>query len=126
YREVGEGTNKEIDTDEFDLYYHHLIIWDKEAKRIAGGYRLGRGADIMTRYGREGFYINQLFKFSEEFNPILTQSIDLGRSYVISDYQKRPLPLFLLWKGILFFLLQNDSYRYLTGPVSISNEFSDF
>lgn len=126
YREVGEGTNKEIDTDEFDLYYHHLIIWDRSAKRVVGGYRLGRGEDIMSRYGKKGFYINELFRFSPEFYPTLHQSIDLGRSYIIADYQKKPLPLFLLWKGIFFFILKNENYRYLTGPVSISNEFSSF
>lgn len=32
FREVGEGTNKKIDLDEFDLYYRHLFIWDKDAK----------------------------------------------------------------------------------------------
>ncbi len=126
YREIGEGTNKEIDTDEYDLYYHHLIIWDKETKKIAGGYRLGKGEDIMARFGRSGFYINELFRFSDQFNPILSQAIDLGRSFIIAEYQKKPLPLFLLWKGIFFFLLKNENYRYLTGPVSISNEFSAF
>lgn len=36
------------------------------------------------------------------------------------------MPLFLLWKGLLTVLLQNTKYRYLIGPVSISNEFSEF
>jgi hypothetical protein len=36
------------------------------------------------------------------------------------------LPLFLLWKGILKYLLDNPRYRYLIGPVSISNSFSNF
>jgi putative hemolysin len=31
----------------------------------------------------------------------------------------------LLWKGILQVLLQNENYRYLVGPVSISNDYSD-
>jgi putative hemolysin len=31
----------------------------------------------------------------------------------------------LLWKGILQVLLQNEEYRYLFGPVSISNDYSD-
>jgi hypothetical protein len=35
------------------------------------------------------------------------------------------LPLFLLWKGILHFLLANPQYRYLYGPVSISKDFSE-
>ena len=34
------------------------------------------------------------------------------------------MPLFLLWKGILYFILKNPEYRYLTGPVSISNNYS--
>jgi putative hemolysin len=28
FREVGEGTNKATDLDEYDIYYHHLFIWD--------------------------------------------------------------------------------------------------
>jgi len=44
----------------------------------------------------------------------------------VKDYQRKPLPLFLLWKGLLFFLLKNTDYRYLIGPVSISNDFSTF
>jgi len=28
FRQVGEGTNRSIDLDEFDLYYHQLCIWD--------------------------------------------------------------------------------------------------
>jgi putative hemolysin len=31
----------------------------------------------------------------------------------------------LLWKGILQVLLQNEKCRYLIGPVSISNDYSD-
>jgi putative hemolysin len=36
------------------------------------------------------------------------------------------MPLFLLWKGILYFLLKHNEYRYLIGPVSISNNYSQF
>jgi putative hemolysin len=36
------------------------------------------------------------------------------------------MSLFLLWKGLLTVLLQNPDYRYLIGPVSISNDFSEF
>jgi hypothetical protein len=38
--------------------------------------------------------------------------------------QQKPLPLFLLWKGILKYLIDNPQYRFLIGPVSISNNFS--
>ena len=124
FREVGEGTNRSTDIDEFDLYYHQLIIWDSEAKKIAGGYRIGLGAEILEQYGVRGFYTHSLFKMRKGFQGILQQSVELGRSFVVKDYQRKALPLFLLWKGILYFLLKNPEYRYLIGPVSISNTYS--
>ncbi len=126
FREVGEGTQRRIDLDEFDLYYHHLFIWDKEEQKIVGSYRLGMGKEIFYSFGLKGFYLSTLFKIKKEFFPILKESIELGRSFIIKEYQNRPLSLFLLWKGILFFLLKNPEYRYLIGPVSISNNFSKF
>ncbi|MBE0674955.1 MAG: GNAT family N-acetyltransferase [Bacteroidales bacterium] len=124
FRAVGEGTGKSIDIDEYDFYYHHLIIWDTEVDKIVGAYRIGKGKEILNLYGIKGFYINSLFKIRKAFAPVLSDSIELGRSFIAAEYQRKPLPLFLLWKGILFFLLKNAEYRYLIGPVSISNDMS--
>jgi putative hemolysin len=124
FREVGEGTNRPIDIDEFDLYYHQMFIWDDEEERIVGAYRIGKGKEIMEQYGKRGFYLHSLFRIDDQFVPVLNESLELGRSFVIKDYQRKPLPLFLLWKGILYFLLKNPEYRYLIGPVSISNNYS--
>jgi putative hemolysin len=126
FREVGEGTQKKIDLDEFDLYYNHLFIWDRDENQIVGSYRLGKGKDIFYSYGLKGFYLSTLFKIRKDFFPIMKESIELGRSFIRKEYQNRPLSLFLLWKGILYFLLKNPEYRYLIGPVSISNNFSKF
>lgn len=126
FREVGEGTNKATDLDEYDIYYHHLFIWDTEAKRIVGAYRIGLGDEIFYGVGKKGFYINELFKLKEQFTPVLKKSLELGRSWIRKEYQTKPLPLFLLWKGILKFVIDNPRYRYLIGPVSISNSFSQF
>ena len=126
FRLVGEGTNKTIDIDEFDLYYQQLFVWDRNGRKIVGAYRVGKGKDIMMQYGIKGFYIQTLFRFSHNFYPVLEKSIELGRSFIVADYQRKPMPLFLLWKGILYFLLKNPDYRYLIGPVSISNRFSEF
>ncbi|MDW8228795.1 MAG: lysophospholipid acyltransferase family protein [Saprospiraceae bacterium] len=125
FRAVGEGTGKARDLDEYDLYYLQLIIWDRKAGRIAGGYRLGQGDRILRRFGINGLYINSLFKIKQAFYPILQKAIELGRSYIVPDYQRHRLPLFLLWKGILHFLLAHPHYRYLYGPVSLSKQFSD-
>jgi len=125
FREVGEGTNQSIDVDEYDLYYHQLFIWDEENHKIVGAYRVGKGHEILSGYGLKGFYLQSLFRMSKQFQPILSQSLELGRSFIVKEYQRKPLPLFLLWKGILYFLLKNPESRYLIGPVSISNKYSD-
>ncbi len=125
FRAAGEGTGKARDMDEHDLYYLQLIIWDREQKQIAGGYRLGLGDRIFDRFGVNGFYTNSLFKMKPGFFPILQKSVELGRTYVTAEYQRHRLPLFLLWKGILHFLLAHPEYRYLLGPVSISKDYSE-
>ncbi|TCC95799.1 lysophospholipid acyltransferase family protein [Pedobacter hiemivivus] len=126
FREVGEGTNKKIDLDNYDIYYSHLFIWDKELQNIVGAYRIGKGDEILNTMGRRGFYLSELFKIKEPFYPLLRKGIELGRSWIRKEYQQKPLPLFLLWKGILKYLLDNPQYRYMFGPVSISNNFSKF
>jgi len=126
FRAVGEGTNRATDIDEYDYYYHHLIIWDDDAAALVGAYRIGKGKEIIRQYGIKGFYINSLFRIRKSFEPFLTVSLELGRSFIVREYQKKAMPLFLLWKGLLTLLLQDTGYRYLIGPVSISNEFSAF
>ena len=125
FREVGEGTNKAIDLDEYDLYYHHLILWDTAANKLVGAYRIGKGFEIMRRYGSRGFYTNSLFKMEDGFNHYLNQAIELGRSFISSEYQKQRLPLFLLWKGILVVLITSSEYRYILGPVTISGSYQE-
>jgi putative hemolysin len=126
FREVGEGTNKSVDLDEYDIYYNHLFIWDTDAKVIVGAYRIGLGDEIFYSFGKKGFYVTELFKIKEQFTPVLRKSLELGRSFIRKEYQQKPLPLFMLWKGILKYLIDNPRYRYLIGPVSISNTFSKF
>lgn len=124
FRQAGEGTNRSIDLDEFDLYYHQLFIWDAENQTIVGAYRIGKGNEIIHNYGIRGFYVHSLFKMKEHMQDMLKETLELGRSFIMEEYQKKPLPLFLLWKGILYFTLKNPEYRYLMGPVSISDNYS--
>jgi hypothetical protein len=124
FRQVGEGTNKSIDLDEYDLYYLHLFIYDVANKQVSGAYRIGDGGYIMKTTGRRGFYVNSLFKIKKEFSFLLEDSIELGRSFVRSEYQNQRLPLFLLWKGISYFLVSHSNIKYIIGPVSISNSYS--
>ncbi len=126
FREIGEGTNKAIDLDKFDAYYHHLFLWDRDEEKIAGAYRMGFGSEIFPKYGINGFYLQDLFRFEPELFPMMSKSIEMGRAFIIKKYQQRPMPLFLLWKGIVHTTLRFPEHRYLIGGVSISNKFSEF
>ena len=126
FREIGEGTNNSIDIDKFDAYYHHMFLWDNQAKVIAGAYRMGLGSDIFAKYGIDGFYLQDLFRFEPELFGMMAQSIEMGRAYIMKEYQQKPMPLFLLWKGIVHTTLRHPEHKYLIGGVSISNQFSNF
>ena len=126
FREVGEGTNEAIDLDVFDQYYHHMFLWDNENKIIAGAYRMGLGSKIFERYGIDGFYLQDLFRFEPELHKMMSQSIEMGRAFIIKEYQQKPMPLFLLWKGIVHTTLRFPEHKFLIGGVSISNQFSNF
>ena len=126
FRAVGEGTNLPFDLDEYDKHYHHLILWDNVAQKIAGAYRMALGSEVMKNYGIKGFYTNSLFDFDQELQPFFKKVIEMGRAYISLEYQQKPLPLFLLWRGSVHVCLRNPEHKFLMGGVSISNRFSDF
>lgn len=126
FREVGEGTNNSIDLDKYDKYYYHLMLWDNSEKRLAGAYRMGLGKDIFKKHGINGFYIQSLFRIEPELHPMMQETVEMGRAFISKEYQQKPMPLFLLWKGIVHVTLRFPNYKYLMGGVSISNQFSEF
>jgi putative hemolysin len=126
FREVGEGTNEAIDLDQYDNYYHHMFLWDDESQQIAGAYRMGLGAEIFAKHGINGFYLQELFRFEPELFDMMSKSIEMGRAFIIKEYQQKPMPLFLLWKGIVHTTLHYPEHKFLIGGVSISNQFSEF
>ena len=126
FREVGEGTNESLDLDPYDKYYHHMFLWDEGAQCIAGAYRMGLGSHIYPKHGIDGFYLHELFRFEPELYDMMSKSIEMGRAFIIKEYQQKPMPLFLLWKGIVHTTLHFPEHKYLIGGVSISNQFSEF
>lgn len=126
FREIGEGTNKSIDLDKYDAYYHHLFLWDADTNQLAGAYRMGLGSEIYPKHGIEGFYLTELFRFDSELDDMMKNSIEMGRAFIIKEYQQKPMPLFLLWRGIIHTTLRYPEHKFLLGGVSISNQFSNF
>ncbi|WP_299395009.1 lysophospholipid acyltransferase family protein [uncultured Gelidibacter sp.] len=126
FREVGEGTNEAIDLDPFDNYYHHMFLWDNSTNVVAGAYRMGLGSRIFAEYGIDGFYLQDLFRFEPELYKMMSESIEMGRAFIIKEYQLKPMPLFLLWKGIVHTTLRFPEHKYLIGGVTISDKFTNF
>lgn len=120
FRAVGEGSSLRRDIDKYDMHYLHLILWDEEDLEIVGAYRLADTNDVLKSHGIKGLYTHTLFALSNEMNPYLSQGLELGRSFVQPKYWgKRSLDY--LWYGIGAFIRKYPRYRYLFGPVSISN-----
>ncbi len=126
FRMIGEGTGKEIDLDRYDKFYKHLILWDKENNKIAGAYRMGLGREIFDNHGIKGFYLHELFDYDPELYDMMSKTIEMGRAFVSAEYQLKPFPLFLLWRGIVHTTLRHPDHEYLMGPVSISDKFTNF
>ena len=120
FRLEEEGTGAPMDTDRFDRHYRHLVLWNRERREIAGAYRMGLSGEILPAFGPRGFYTHTLFHFNRRFLERIGPAVELGRSFVRTEYQKSYQPLFLLWKGIARFVSLNPRYRHLFGPVSIT------
>ncbi|MGC4031577.1 MAG: lysophospholipid acyltransferase family protein [Tepidisphaeraceae bacterium] len=123
FRAVGEGTGQPLDIDKFDDTYQHLLVWNSVKQELVGGYRLGLTDQLVGRRGNAGLYISTLFNLPDDFFK-LGPTIELGRSFVRAEYQRSFSPLMLLWKGIGAFVARHPKYRYLIGPVSVSNAYS--
>lgn len=124
FRKVGEGTGHAVDLDAFDARYEHLLVWSETNREIAGACRLGPTDQILPRSGLEGMYTSTLFRFQESFADELGPSLELGRSFVRPEYQTSPTAIRLLWKGIGHYVALYPRYRFLWGPVSVSNEYT--
>ncbi len=124
YRCVGEGSGMERDLDEWDEHYTHLIMWDAEAARLAGAYRIGRTDEILKKYGVKGIYNSCFFRFNSRFLQTISRGLEMGRAFIAPEYQRQPASLDTLWMGIGRFLNKNPQYKYLYGTVSISPNYS--
>ncbi len=124
FRAVGEGSGTACDTDEYDLYYEHLIMWDPAEKRIAGAYRMGRTDAIVTSRGVTGIYNSEFFTLGNEFVNYVKNGLEMGRAFITAPYQKHPASLDTLWMGIGHFVRKYPQYRYLYGTVSVSSDYT--
>ncbi len=109
-----------LDYDKVDKYADHLIVIDKNRKKIknkiVGTYRLVRG-DIASNFG--GFYTSSEFDLSQILNSYKhNQILELGRSCVHQDYRNGTI-MNLLWKAIAKYVKLYD-IKILLGCASFN------
>lgn len=123
FRDVHEGTGRYVDLDQFDTHYLHLFLWNRSRNEVVGAYRLGLVDRILEKQGPRGLYTHTLFRFRPGFLEQMKSSLEIGRSFIRSEYQKKYGSLLMMWQGIGRFVALHPQYRILFGPVSISDDY---
>lgn len=134
YRASGGGTGKDCDVDDMDMMekpYHQLLVFDPDDQQIVGGYRYMLGSDMKKdAQGQPMIASSHLFHYSNYFMAdYMPQTIELGRAFVNSDYQKREKgvkALFALdniWDGLGAIFYNNKEVQYLIGKVTMYQSF---
>ncbi len=119
YRLEQEGSGEAADGDAFDAEVDHLFCWDQGKRALVGAYRIFR-RDVLTADGQT--YLEQMFAFDEAFFGA-GPALELGRSFVVPEYQRDRYALDLLWRGIGAYLQCYPQYRLLYGTVSLSRTY---
>lgn len=123
FRQAKEGTGKKVDLDNFDEYYTHLFVYNNSADEIVGAYRLVDASWAAKVFGLKGLYTHSLFDYKNRLLRQIGPALELGRSFIRTEYQKNYLSLNLLWKGIAHYVYRHPEYTGLFGTVSISAEY---
>jgi hypothetical protein len=122
--EKGERRVKEHDLDHFDLYYLHLVVWNKKRREIAGGCRIGQVDIILKRFGHSGLYTGSMFTYSPLFLPEIGPALEIDKVYARAGRGQAVSVISALWKGLGYFISYNPHYRVLISAVSLSGAFS--
>lgn len=120
----GQGVGADRDETPEDAYYDQLVLWDADRGRIAGAYRFGRADEVLASRGPGGLYLDGIFRFRPGFHDAVGPSLELSRSFVLPEYQRSPLALALLWRGLSRFVADNPRYGNLYGCVTIPRIFA--
>jgi len=132
FRLIGCGSGNLVDLDNYDMepaYYRQLIVWNPREKEIIGGYRYAAGKNYLHRTAL--LSMSHYFRFSKKFvHDYLPYSIELGRAWVNPLYQpsatdsRSIFALDNLWEGIGAIVAENKDVRYLTGKVTIPENYN--
>lgn len=121
FGQVGAGTNREVDVDEYDLRNTHIVISDDED--IIGSYRVTKMSNLLID-GKLQSHISRYYNLSDRFYEKVEELMELGRSFIQRKYWSGNY-LDYLWYGIGEYVRRNPNIKLLYGSISIGNKYSD-
>jgi putative hemolysin len=107
-----ESYQRGLDVDQFDSICDHLIVRERNQRRVVGTYRLLLGSEARKH---SGFYSEQEFNL-ENIKKLDGEPLELGRSCAHKDYRDRAL-IHLMWQTIAEYV-KNHQVHYLFGCAS--------
>jgi putative hemolysin len=107
-----ESYQRGLDVDRFDSICDHLIVRERNQRRVVGTYRLLLGSEARKH---SGFYSEQEFNL-ENIKKLDGELLELGRSCAHKDYRDRAL-IHLMWQTIAEYV-KNHQVHYLFGCAS--------
>jgi len=107
-----ESYQRGLDVDRFDSVCDHLIVRERNQRRVVGTYRLLLGSEARKH---SGFYSEQEFNL-ENIKKLDGELLELGRSCAHKDYRDRAL-IHLMWQTIAEYV-KNHQVHYLFGCAS--------
>ena len=102
-----------LESDDYDLFCDHLLVFDGTPEHVVGTYRLLPGIRAMNHIG---FYSETEFSLNQS-NVARAEILELGRSCVHPRYRDGQV-IQKLWEGIAAYI-QNKPFRYLIGCASL-------
>jgi putative hemolysin len=102
-----------IESDHFDHYCQHLLVWDEDTDQAVGCYRILTDSQAV-RAG--GYYAQTEFDLTRVL-ALPGRLVEVGRTCVHPDFRNGAV-LGLLWSGLARYMLMHR-YDYLMGCASI-------
>ena len=126
--DVGEGTGKALDWDNYDNHYTQIVVYNKKKRTIAGGERVAFVDELLRdpALGIKSIYTDSFYNFSPEYfmNVATRYSYNVGRTFVTKEFRGTPAFNFI-FMGIAILLKQNSNVLAFDGVASIPGDYTE-
>jgi putative hemolysin len=106
----------QLEKDQYDDQFNHLVVIDKTTEKIVGTYRLQTYEQAINGLG---FTTNHRFHVDQFPAELLENAVEIGRACIDKDH-RNGMVLYLLWKGLAAYL-QTYGKEHLFGYAALDS-----